>query len=136
MEGEPLGAQAELNKEVLKLEAGARDTDGEDNTSVCVGGVTGAHSQHYWILQRWSLADLHSPNASWQPLGQAGSLRAPRTHLCTHTCTHTRMPTSHAAYALRKAHAVALFPSQRGPKTLGAGLASAAEDSAANQSRC
>lgn len=46
---------------------------------VCVHrgkGGGGTHSQHHWIPRRWSLADSHSPNASWQPLGQAHSLRA------------------------------------------------------------
>lgn len=51
---------------------------------VCVGGWG-----HHWIPPRWSLTDSHSPNPSWQALGQAHSLH---THTHTNKCVHTHYP--------------------------------------------
>lgn len=66
---------------------------------VVVGGggvvvvVGGLHSQHYWILPRWSFTDSHSLNPSWQPLGQAHLIQThTHTNKCTPIQTHSPPP--------------------------------------------
>lgn len=61
---------------------------------ICVC-VEGGHTQRYWIPPRWSLTDSHSPNASWQPLGQAHS---PHAH--THSETRSLPPQCSNSLAL------------------------------------
>lgn len=97
LEGELLCAQAELNSEGPKLEAETRDKDGgvfRGRGQACErerrGGGGGGGMTLTTPLDTTAvvpLAHSHSPNLSWQPLGQAHS---PSAHKEAHK--HTRHP--------------------------------------------
>lgn len=80
-----------------KGQGGERENTGMEVVAVVVGRVGlgggggmgwGLHSQHHWLPPRWSFTDSHSPNPSWQPLGQAHLIQM-HTHIHTQTNAHT-----------------------------------------------